>query len=200
MALEVELKFAGADLGRVRELLGGLGGRTQGPVFEANLVYDDAARSLRAGRILLRLRQDRRTVLTLKHPPAAPQPGDVKALEEIETGVEDFGAMERILAALGFAPALAYEKVREEWELSGCHVCLDTLPFGDFVEIEAPGRDEVLACAARLGLDPGRASTANYHTLHLAWRRERGLPEEDSVVFPEPRRSEILARLARREP
>ena len=196
MSLEVELKFTGADLDRVRARLAELGGRTNGPVFESNVVYDDAGRTLRAGRILLRLRRDRRGLITLKLPPAAPQPGDVKALEEIESGVEDLGAMERILAGLGYLPALAYEKVREEWELPGCHVCLDTLPFGDFVEIEARSREAVFACAHTLGLDPGQASTANYHALHLAWLRERGLPEEDSFTFPEPRRSEILARLA----
>jgi adenylate cyclase class 2 len=195
MSLEVELKFTGADLARVRERLAKLGGRTKGSVFESNVVYDDAEQTLRAGRILLRLRRDRRGLLTLKLPPAAPQPGDVKVLEEIETGVEDLEAMERILAGLGYAPALAYEKVREEWEVSGCHVCLDILPFGDFVEIEAGSREAVFACARELGLDPGRASTANYHTLHLAWRRERGLAEEDSFVFPEPRRTELLARL-----
>ncbi len=192
MALEVELKFLDPDLDRVRARLEELGGRSLGRVFERNTVFDDPARSLRAGRVLLRLRRAGQAVLTLKHPPVGPQPGDVKVFEEIETRVADPGAMETILAGLGYAPTFVYEKVREEWTFADCHVCLDRLPFGDFVEIEGE-REALFACAAALGLDPGRTSTANYHALHLAWRRDQGLAEEESFVFPEPRRQELLS-------
>ena len=54
-----------------------------------------------------------------------------------------------------YAPVFAYEKVREEWEFAGCHVCLDRLCFGDFVELEGEP-ESIRAAAAALGLDWAR--------------------------------------------
>lgn len=188
MALEIELKFLDQDLQAVRDRLAELGARPGPRLFEANTVYDDAQGTLRGRRILLRLRRaGGAAVLTVKLPPEGATPGDVKVFEELETRVENPEAMDLILSCLGYAPAFQYEKVREEWELCGCHVCLDRLPFGNFVEIEG-GREELLACADQLGLDRTRASTRNYHSLHQEHRRARGLPPEDSFVFgPEER-------------
>lgn len=193
MPLEVELKYpvsGFADVCRRLEAAGAV----PGPVaFERNTVYDDLSRGpagrLRNAGILLRLRRNagegldpRAAILTVKLPPPGNAPQGFKVRREIETGVADAGAMEAILAGLGYAPLLRYEKVRRTWETPGLHICLDRLPFGRFVEIEGDP-DGITACAARLGLDASLARTATYHDLHLEHLDRLGLPREDSFVF-----------------
>jgi adenylate cyclase, class 2 len=186
MALEIEIKFPDADLLAVRQRLGEQGADNLGCRFESNCVLDTPDRVLRASGILLRLRQDGRTVLTLKRPPAAmgvADPGRFKVWEETETLVDDFEAMRAILSGLGFVQSLAYEKLREIWRLEGCAVCLDRLPFCDCVEIEGTEAG-IEACAARLELDMRQGSAANYHQLHAAYRAARGLTPRESFIFP----------------
>jgi predicted adenylyl cyclase CyaB len=60
---------------------------------------------------------------------------DQTATEE-ETDVADPEAMEAILEALGFTPALVYEKRRQTWRLGKTEIVIDVLPFGLFMEIE----------------------------------------------------------------
>ena len=45
-------------------------------------------------------------------------------------------ALEFILEALGYYPALVYEKRRETWRLGETEIVVDELPFGLFMEIE----------------------------------------------------------------
>lgn len=193
MALETELKFCKPDFGRVRENLSRLGAVFQFRTLERNLVLDDAGSSLRRKGMLLRLRQaGQRFVLTFKRPPErrCAEARVAKVLEEIETRVTDFQAMQSILEALGYRPVFAYEKVREKWLLGHAAICLDRLPFGRFVEIEAE-EPEILRLAADLGLDAGCATAENYHELNRLHRLAAGLPPEDSFVFSSEERERM---------
>ncbi len=195
MPLETELKVRDVDLDAVRRSLHQAGGERQGRAFEANEVFDDAAGSLRAGGILLRLRQESGVaggLLTLKLP--APGPAGLKTREERETRVEDPDALRAVLEGLGYRVLLRYEKMRETWLLAGCHVCLDHLPFGDFVELE--GEPAAIAAVRRaLGLAGHPASDRNYHALFREHLEQRGLPAQDSFVFAAPEREALLASL-----
>lgn len=196
MPLETELKYLGANLDDVRARLQSLGADFQTKRFESNTVFDDADRTLKARGILVRLRDDGRKLLTLKRPPEEPVPQGVKAWDEDETELDNPGAVEVLLETLGLSPAFRYEKVREEWKFKGCHICLDVLPFGEFVEIEGP--PEAIAEAANsLGLGAGEASQANYHQLNREYRAARGLEPEDSFVFEAGEKRELLAALAK---
>lgn len=184
MALEIERKYLDVDHAALRQRLEALGAVRIGAWFEANTVYDDPARGLKARGTLLRLREKQgRFVLTLKEKPHAPQATGVKVYEEHETDVTDGPALGAILAGLGLAPAFRYEKIREKWRLHGCALCLDTLPFGLYLEIEG---DEagIEACAQALALPPEQASTATYHELNRLHRAARSLPVEESFAFP----------------
>jgi len=193
MALEIELKFLWADLAAIRKRLVAAGGRCHGWTFERNIVFDTPDRSLRARSMLLRLRRADRTSLTLKRKFAGAASEVVKTLEEIETEVGDADAMRGVLAALGYIQAFCYEKVRATWRLDQATVCLDRLPFGDFVEIEscATGEsgdavNELAAVAAQLGLDMAAATSKTYHELHRDYRARHGLPQEENFVFTGP--------------
>ncbi|THB69316.1 MAG: CYTH domain-containing protein [Desulfovibrio sp.] len=193
MALEHELKFLDVDLDAARETLRSLGAVLHGRVFERNLVFDTPDRTLREQDVLLRLRHDGRSTVTLKrHPQHRNVSSEVKTWEEFESRVDNFNAMRELFLGLGYIEALQYEKIRETWELDNLEICLDTLPFGDFVEIEG---DEaaITQCAARLGLSLEKASKATYHALNARHRRENKLPSDESFVFPpeDPRLGEF---------
>lgn len=170
---EVEIKYrlSGAvDHDRLREMLGSLGAARQKQEHEANVLFDDAVRSLAADGVVLRVRTldgGPRARLTFKGP--ATFDGAVKRREEIETGVDDGAAATALLLALGLEPVVEYEKDRETWRIDGVEVALDTLPFGCFCEIEGEA-DTIRALAARLGLQDSQAEPAGYATLTEQYR------------------------------
>lgn len=196
MALEIERKYLDVDHAALRQRLEALGAVRIGAWFEANTVYDDSARGLKARGTLLRLREKQgRFVLTLKEKPRTPAASGVKVYEEHETDVTDGAALGAILVGLGLAPAFRYEKIREKWRLHSCALCLDTLPFGLYLEIEG---DEagIEACAQALALPAEKASTATYHELNRLHRAARCLPVEESFTFPPERARTLRQELA----
>lgn len=83
---------------------------------------------------------------------------------EVETPVE-YTAAKRILELLDFRVKETYSKVREEYRLGGCAVCLDHIPnAGWFVEIEGP-RIKISETARRLGLRPANREHRSYRKL-----------------------------------
>jgi adenylate cyclase class 2 len=116
--------------------------------FEENTLYSGGA--LDVGTCVLRLRRlggiertadempgrGQRAVLTYKQ--RFPGVSSIKQQQEDETEVSDAEAMAAILAALGFVPALVYEKRRATWRLDDAEIVIDELPFGLFMEIEGP--------------------------------------------------------------
>jgi adenylate cyclase class 2 len=174
---EVEIKFYVEDPETLRRALREAGATGGGRVFERNTRHDDAAGSLRARGELLRLRRDTACRLTHKSLPLTADP-EFKVHRETETVVEDCGAMEAILRALGFPPVQVYEKYRETYSMGKAHVLLDTMPYGVFVEIEG-GREEIRDIARRLGLPMSRRITATYLAIHDKVRDRLGLAAPD---------------------
>jgi adenylate cyclase, class 2 len=169
--VEVKYRLGGAvDHERLRMQLRSLGAAHQKTEHEANVLFDDAIRSLAAEGAVLRVRTldgGPRARLTFKGP--ATFDGTVKRREEIETGVDDGATVEALLLALGLQPVVEYEKDRETWQIDGVEVALDTLPFGHFCEIEGDA-DAIRSVAARLGLDDSRAEPAGYPALAEQFR------------------------------
>ncbi len=157
---EIEVKYHLGDINALRQRLIDLGASSAGRVFEKNIRFEDAADSLIAAGALLRLRQDDHNTLTYKQAPAQ-KDDQFKVYREIETGVTDFEATRSILAALGFSPRQIYEKYRETFTLNETAICLDTMPYGDFVEIEGE-KDNIRELTDRLGLDWDKRILATY--------------------------------------
>src|ERR687894_1944951 len=93
MGTEIEKKYRVTEdeAARLRGVLGELGARDEGGVFEVNTLY--AGNGLDTNRCALRLRQEggRGAVLTFKERPEA-EPEAVKRRHEIETEVADADA------------------------------------------------------------------------------------------------------------
>ncbi|WP_373501863.1 class IV adenylate cyclase [Desulfococcus sp.] len=188
MALEIEVKFyLGTEEAAGREIrsrIEAMGGRSGGRVFERNIRFEDAEHGLLKRNSLLRLRQDRGTRLTFKSESAGVSDRDrenFKIFEELEVEVSDFSTMVRILGALGYHPAQVYEKRRETIAVGGSHLCMDTMPFGEFLEIEGE-RDEIPALAARIGLDWNHRILETYLGIFAQLKQALSLPFGD-VTF-----------------
>jgi len=161
--LEIEVKFFLKDPAAIRAAIMDLGARSRGRVFESNHILDQPGLGLSRKGALLRLRQADGALLTFKAPPETPD-REFKVRREIEVQVSDFTATARIMAALGFTTIRIYEKWRETFILGDSHLCLDTLPYGNFLEIE--GRAESIRdLSKKLGFAWEQRSVLNYHEL-----------------------------------
>jgi adenylate cyclase class 2 len=163
MGIEIEKKYRLSKKQRTEVLqrLPKIGASRKGEEFEVNTLY--AGAGLDVGRSVLRLRRiGKRGILTFKE--RFPSRSDIKQQREDETRVADPDAMELILDALGFTPALVYEKRRETWTLGKAEIVIDELPFGLFMEIEGPEQD-IRDIESRLAIKRLRTEPATYPQL-----------------------------------
>ena len=168
MYTEVELKYPVKDFSLIRKNL-----RQAGALLickateEKNTVYDLPDGSLKGSGTLLRLRDfGGDIILTVKEPG---QPGAMKIRKEHETSLSiSFSQAEKMLYALGYAPVFQYAKTREIWSLGeDTHICLDSLFFGKYVEIESDSQSKVSSASRILGLNPRKGLSKSYRYLQL---------------------------------
>ena len=158
--METEVKFYVVEINSIRERICQLGAVSQGRFFEKNLRFEDADKSFKANKTVLRLRQDNKAKLTFKSKPLDSD-NQFKKLEELEVEVSDFETMNRILQVLGFHCEQIYEKWRETLVLNQTQFCLDSMPYGDFLEIEGP-EENIKDFASQLGLQWNQRIILNY--------------------------------------
>ena len=186
-SLEIEIKFYVPDIDSIRAEISSLGAELKDSGFETNILFDDEEMRLTQGKKLLRLRQDSRCRLTVKAPPDDPDDVDTtktnqfKIFRELEVGVSDSQTMIAILEQLGFYPRQVYEKQRETYLFNHTELCLDTLPYGHFLEIEG-GKDDIRKAAETIGLSWEKRITANYMSLFATIQKQLSLPFND-VTF-----------------
>jgi len=162
ISIEREQKYRVADIRVMRRRLLKLGAKPHANGFERNELFDNNG-CLRAQGRKLRLRRhgNHPAVLTLKGPRLN---GSHKRRMEVETPVH-YEAAKHILELLGFRVHETYSKVREEYRLDGCPVCLDHIPeCGWFLEIEGP-RVKIVNIARRLRLRATERERLSYRKL-----------------------------------
>lgn len=175
---EVEVKFHVADLNHIESRLQSLGARqTQARLHEVNLRLDTPDLRLTNSHQVLRLRQDDQVRLTYKGPGV--DQGGVRVRQEIEFIVSDLEAALHLFSALGYQVAMMYEKYRRVYDLDDVHITLDEMPFGNFVEIEGPQPESILAASQRLGLDWEKRILDSYTTLFDQLRQALGFQFRD---------------------
>ncbi len=175
--LEIEVKFFNQTPHLLQNKIDRMGAIGKGRVFEKNIRYENEKNTLKSQRILLRLRQDDQARLTVKLDPQT-QHSEFKILTELEVMVSDFEIMDLILKALGFHQAQIYEKQRETFEYKKTTLCLDALPFGNFLEIEG-AQAEIVATASDLGLNWDQRILSNYLEIFEYIKKDRGLKFKD---------------------
>lgn len=176
---ETEVKLYVPALERVQGRLESLGARLVTPrVYERNVRYDNAARTLTPAGIVVRLRQDTRVRLTYKDAPDTGDGTGISTRFEAEVEVSDFEAMQTILGRLGYTPYMIYEKYRTTYELDRVEIVLDEMPYGNFVEIEGD-KYTIENLIKRLELQQSRRLDGSYATLFERVRRRMGLTFTD---------------------
>ncbi len=177
---EIEVKFRLDARAPFEERLAAAGARRAGTESETNVLFDDAAGTMKAAGCALRLRTTERGAL-LTYKGKASFSGGVKSRLELESAVGKPEAVAALLAALGYAPRFRYEKRRTTWrfpDLSRPLVVVDETPLGLFAEIE--GTDAaVRALAAEFGVPASAFIPESYVGL---WMKARAadptLPED----------------------
>jgi adenylate cyclase, class 2 len=151
-SVECEQKYRVARVDTIRKRLVKLGAHAHASGFERNELFDCSDRLRDQGfKLRLRCHGGKIARLTLKGPRKT---GSQKIRMEVETAVE-YEPAKRILELLDFRVKETYSKVREEYRLDGCAICLDHIPTaGWFVEIE--GSQRKISQIARL---PGLRGT-----------------------------------------
>lgn len=175
--LEIEVKFVLDDVPAIKDRIIQLGGNCGGPVFETNIRFESESHGLEKNRSILRLRKDRKTTLTFKSDANEPDK-QFKINTEYEVVVDDFPMMQHILEALGFHQEQIYEKNRETVSLHHTTLCIDSMPFGPFLEIEGTKKD-IRDMAQRLGLVWEERIILNYVTIFERIKKECRLPFSD---------------------
>jgi adenylate cyclase class 2 len=161
--VEIEMKFRVDDLEPIEAGLAACGFALLRPRAEERSVLWDRGGELRSQGCALRLRRfGGRALLTWKGAQVADPL--LKIRPEVETGIEDPEALEGILAALGFAPALTMVKSRAVWTRGALEACLDRTPFGCYVELEGT-REEIREAAQALGLREDQVEPRSYAAL-----------------------------------
>jgi len=146
-AVAERLRLCGAETVRERTL-------------ERNFRFDTPDNQLKNNGRLLRLRKDDHEHVTYKD--QAKFEEGIIVRREIEFTVNDFESACNLFEALGYQVTVIYEKYRSIFRLGEVVVALDELPYGDFIEIEAPNNTLIGGVAQMLGLDGTKAIQTNY--------------------------------------
>jgi adenylate cyclase class 2 len=175
---ELEVKYLILDLPRLKKRLQSLGAKLIRPrVHEHNIRFDAPTAELRRTHRILRLRKDVETTITFKWPARTDE--GVSNRRELELYVDDFEAAERLFQALGYQAVMVYEKYRTIYEIGGCVITLDEMPYGDFVEVEAPDAKSIQEISGLIQLDWQRRILDNYVDLFEAISDHLGLTFRD---------------------
>lgn len=178
--LEVEVKFHIDRPEIIQRRLAELDETAPPNVFESNLRFEDNDHTLKTRGQLLRLRRDNACRLTFKSRPGQTN-SQFKVFKELEVTVSDFDTMRGILDGLGYHTAQVYEKWRQTFHWKDVELCLDTMPYGTFLEIEGP-QESIPPAADHLGLAWEKRILKNYLAMFEALRDRENLPFHD-VTF-----------------
>ncbi|MBI2817644.1 MAG: class IV adenylate cyclase [Acidobacteria bacterium] len=191
---ETEVKLRVASLTATRRRLLDLGlSPIHHRALEDNFLFDTPERALRQVRSILRLRHYAgKWIVTFKGTPAAD--AFYKSRLELESEVQNAGAMRSIFQALGFKPVFRYQKYRTHYALNRTHaraarfdVALDETPIGNYLEIEG-SRTAIDRVARELGYSRQDYITASYGALYLEDCKKKNIPPGDMIFAPSKKR------------
>lgn len=172
MAIEIEKKYrlTPAERDVVMKRLGEVTAQFSGEAFEENTLYSGGV--IDQKNCVLRLRRvSGKAILTYKE--RFQSSSTIKQQREDETEIEDADAMAAILDALGYKPAIVYEKRRATWRVANTELVIDELPFGLFLEIEGEEAD-ILKAESLLELAGVSPEIATYPQLTVQHGKQRG--------------------------
>ncbi len=146
-------------------------------VLERNLRLDTPEGDLVRESRVLRLRQDDGVRVTYKD--NARSENGMVVRTEIEFSTDNLEVTRKLFEALGYQVTVIYEKYRQVYQIGAVQVMFDELPFGHFVEIEAPDAVLIEGVAQMLGLDWSKSINTSYLGLFAIARAHRAFKFRD---------------------
>ena len=178
-SFEIEVKFYIENYDYFFKKLLSFAGKPQETGFEKNILFDSENKFLRNNKKLLRLRlYNNRSIVTFKKKNEKVKSSDFKILEETESDIDSFDDMALIFRELGFSNESIYEKNRTTFTKKNLHICLDRLPYGDFIELEGD-KESIREAASDLGLIWSERILPSYRALFEAIQKNHKLSFDD---------------------
>ena len=175
---EKEVKFYLNDLEAMASRLEATGAELVRPrILERNLRLDTSDGALSAEKRVLRLRQDDQVRVTYKD--NTHTENGVLVRTEIEFATDNLEVVRKFFEALGYQVVVIYEKYRRAYRLGDVEVVLDEMPFGNFMEIEAPNTTLIEGVAQMLGLIWERRGIVSYLGLFEVLKNHREIDFRD---------------------
>lgn len=180
---EIEIKFRVTDVKKLQSRLTALGAKRVGQAFERTVRFESPDGGLEKAGKFIRVRTGFASVVTFKQ--KVGEDREFKVRREVEMVVPEPKKMEKIIEGLGFSQKMIMEKHREKWELDGTEIVLDSLPFGNYMEIEGDKKD-IKNVAGKLGLKLSQGLTQGY------WELFSDQGGRGNIVFKHSFRSNLL--------
>ena len=175
---EKEVKFYLNDLEAMASRLEATGAELVRPrILERNLRLDTPDGALSAEKRVLRLRQDDQVRVTYKD--NTHTENGVLVRTEIEFATDNLEVVRKFFEALGYQVVVIYEKYRRAYRLGDVEVVLDEMPFGNFMEIEAPNTTLIEGVAQMLGLNWECRGIVSYLGLFEVLKKHREIDFRD---------------------
>lgn len=176
MNLEIEATFIEINKNKLREKIKSLGGKLLQPEMLMRRVIFDLPGSNRFARVR---DEGNKIVMTYK----CHHDNTLLGTEEINVEVNDYDSTIDFLKAVGLEAKAVQETLREEWELDGVELDIDTWPWiPTYVEIEGPSAEAVESVAQKLGFD---MKNAHYGSVDEIYKLYYDVTNADINYCPE---------------
>lgn len=146
-------------------------------ILERNLRLDTPKGDFARDSRVLRIRQDDGVRVTYKDNARSEKGMVVRT--EIEFTTDNLEVTRKFFEALGYQVTVIYEKYRQVYRIGDVEVMFDELPFGSFIEIEAPNAMLIEGVAQMLGLDWSKSINTSYLGLFAIARVHQGFDFRD---------------------
>lgn len=146
-------------------------------MFERNLRLDTPEGDFTKAQRVLRIRQDDQVRVTYKD--NARSENGIITRTEIEFSTDSFEVTRKLFEALGYQVSVIYEKYRQVYRIGDVELMIDELPYGNFIEIEAPNAVLIEGVAQMLGLDWSKSIKTSYLGLFEIAREKLGFAFRD---------------------
>lgn len=176
MNLEIEATFIEINKDKLREKIKSLGGKLIQPEMLMRRIIFDLHGSNRFARVR---DEGNKIVMTYK----CHHDNTLLGTEEINVEVNDYDSAIAFLKAVGLEAKAAQETLREEWELDGVELDIDTWPWiPTYVEIEGPNAEAVESVAQKLGFE---MKNAHYGSVDEIYKLYYDVTNADINYCPE---------------
>ncbi|MCB9480480.1 MAG: class IV adenylate cyclase [Desulfobacteraceae bacterium] len=196
--IEIEVKFYIKNYEKIINKINDYATKSGKNSLEKNILFDTANYDLKSQNKILRLRSYLgKTILTFKQPSSA-QSKEFKKLEETEVIAESFEELRYILLNSGYSNTQVYEKMRQIFYRKELEICMDRLPYGDFIELEGT-EEEIRLAAQALDLEWNNKILPDYRSIFEKIKKTHNLKFND-ITFenfknlnPEKFRNDIIS-------